>query len=444
MSRLKTSVTGGIAISAVGSALPPAVLLVTQILLAQSLGVSGRGTTAAATAPLMLGIGLLTLGFPEAVTYFLAGSRAARTGRQFVLTLIALTTSGLLGIGLIAAFAKPLSGNNDELAALMVTASVALVPALLTAALRAVALGARSWWLITAERTLGALVQLAAICVLQVVDLLTPLTATLAITASTFAGAIVYLSAPGWWRGLHASSEARGTESFRGLSLYAGRVWVGSIAGVILLRLDQVFMTPLAGVVQLGIYVVAVNVSNVALLFNSAVGQVMFAVESGDPSEARVGRAVRITTLVTVFAAACLGVVAPFLIPVLFGAEFSPATPVLNVLLLGICLSIPGSVAGAVLVGRGHPGLRSVSMAISTFSYVLAMIMLIPRWGALGAAFAMFLATVVPGYLNIYFLHKRCGVELSEFYRFRKTDFAEFQRAPRRLIRKIRAARRRS
>ena len=81
-------------------------------------------------------------------------------------------------------------------------------------------------------------------------------------------------------------------------------------------------------------------------------------------------------------------------------------------------------------------------MGISTVFYVIAMFMLIPRWGALGAAFAMFFATVVPGYLNIYFQHKYCGVELSEFYRFRKSDFHVLQRALSSLIKRVRSARR--
>ncbi len=68
----------GVAITTVGNALPPAAMLITQVLLAQRLGVSGRGTVAASTAPLMFAVAFLTLGLPEAVTYFVA--RRARRG----------------------------------------------------------------------------------------------------------------------------------------------------------------------------------------------------------------------------------------------------------------------------------------------------------------------------------------------------------------------------
>jgi O-antigen/teichoic acid export membrane protein len=406
-------------------------MLITQILLAQSLGVTGRGTVAAATAPLMLAVGLLTLGLPEAFTYFVARSSGGRLTRQFGISLTVLALSGAVGVWLIAAFAQPLSVGSKELADLMTVASVALVPALLTGALRGVAYGAQSWWLVVAERMLSAALQLITVSVLFAIGSLTPMTATLTIAGATFAGAVVYLVTPGWWAAVRGTENPSGTSpSLSRVASYSWRIWVGSIAGVVLVRLDQVMMTPLAGVEELGIYVVAANVSSVALLFNSAVGQVMFALESGEQSTERIGRAARITTLITALVGLTLAAASPWMVPILFGPAFAPAVPVLLVLLVAYCVAIPGSVAGITLVARGQPGLRSLTMAITTIFYVFVMFLLVPRWGAMGAALAMFMGTVVPGYLNIYLLHKHFGVPLSEFYRFRASDLHMLRRVP--------------
>jgi O-antigen/teichoic acid export membrane protein len=435
------STTRGVAITAIGNALPPAAMLVTQVLLAKSLGVSGRGEVAAATAPLMFAVALLTLGLPESLTYFVARRGAGRISRQLGISLVALAISGSIGTWLIVIFAQPLSAGSNQLAGLMTIASAALVPALLTGALRGVAYGAQSWWLVMAERTLSALLQLVTVGGLFAIGSLTPMTATLTIAATTFAGAVVYLVTPRWWAALHGSNNSSvPSHSLPRVASYAWRIWVGSIAGIVLLRLDQVMMTPLAGVEELGIYVVAVNVSNVALLFNSAVSQVMFAVESGEPSATRVGRAARITTLVTALVGGALAAASPWMVPILFGPEFSPAIPVLAVLLLTYSLAIPGSVAGAALSARGHPGIRSLGTAISAAFYVVAMFLLVQLYGALGAALAMFVGTVVPGYLNIYLLHRYCGVPLSEFYRFRAFDL-NVLRAPAWVLRQRRSKR---
>ena len=263
-------VTRGVAITAIGNVIPPAAMLVTQVVLAQSLGVSGRGTVAAATAPLMLAIALLTLGLPQSLTYFIAQKASGRFTRLLGVSLVALAISGSIGTSLIALFAQPLSADDNQLAGLMVVAAAALVPALLTMALRGVAYGAQGWWLVLAERTLSAVLQLIIICWLFIIGSLTPMTAILTISATTFAGALVYLVTPRWWTALKGSSTSlEPTPPLPRIASYAWRMWAGSVAGIVIMKLDQVMMTPLAGVDQLGIYVVAVTISSVALLLNS-------------------------------------------------------------------------------------------------------------------------------------------------------------------------------
>jgi O-antigen/teichoic acid export membrane protein len=208
------------------------------------------------------------------------------------------------------------------------------------------------------------------------------------------------------------------------------------MAGIVIVRLDQVMMTPLAGVDQLGIYVVAVTVSNVALLLNTAVSDVMFVVESGEPSTTRVGRAARISTLVTALVGAGLAAASPLMVPIIFGPEFAPAVPIIAVLVLANILGIPGSVAGSALGARGRPGLRSLALAIAMVIYVVAMLLLVPLYGGFGAALAMLVGNTVPAYLNIYWLYRYCGVPLSEFYRFRTSDLNVLYRTTARLAKR--------
>ncbi len=80
-------------------------------------------------------------------------------------------------------------------------------------------------------------------------------------------------------------------------------------------------------------------------------------------------------------------------------------------------------------------------MAISAVFYVAAMFLLVPKYGALGAALAMFVGTVLPGYLNIYMLHRYCAVPLSEFYRFRALDLNVLSRPSAWVLRQSRSKR---
>lgn len=409
-------------------------MLGTQVLLAQSLGVSSRGAVAAATAPLMLAVACLTLGLPEALTYLVARSGGGRRHRrQLGISLVALLLTGSIGTLVILNSARPLSGGSAQAADLMVVASFALVPGLFTGVLRGVALGMQSWWLVTGERTLSAAIQLITVGILVAFGSLTPMSATLAIASTTFIGAAVYLTSPQWWSALRRSSEpsmsqeSAASGSLSALASFAWPMWIGALAGTIAVKLDQVLIAPLAGVDELAIYVVALNVSNVALLFNAAVGQVLLAVEAGTPNNARIGSAARATVIVTTLVTAAIVAVSPWAIPILFGHEFARAVPVVAVLGIGYSLGIAGSVAGAALMARGRPGLRSVAILISNVFYITGMFALVPRFGALGAAFSMSAGSLVGGSTAIFLVNRYCDVPLSEFFRFRASDLNTFR-----------------
>jgi O-antigen/teichoic acid export membrane protein len=199
-------------------------------------------------------------------------------------------------------------------------------------------------------------------------------------------------------------------------------MWVGTAAGMVLARLDQLLMTPLSSVEALGYYAVAVSISEVVLVFNSAVRDVMFAMESRSPDAARISKASRMSTLITFVAALSIASITPWAIPFFFGADFAEAIPATFIMLLAVWLGNPGSVAGAALSGRGRPGLRSTSIALAAIVNVVAIFLLVPMMGAVGAALATLVGNVVAGTLNIVWLRVYFGMRLRDFYSIRLSD----------------------
>jgi O-antigen/teichoic acid export membrane protein len=180
-------------------------------------------------------------------------------------------------------------------------------------------------------------------------------------------------------------------------------------------RLDQLLITPLAGVYELGLYAVAAAVGEVIQLLNVSIRDVIFTVESESPNDERAAQAARVSTLMTLALGGALAAVSPWAVPFFFGADFADAVPLTMLLTLASVLGNPGSVAGAVLSGRGRPGLRSLSLAIGVVVNVVAVIVLVPPMGALGAALATLIATVFAGNnLNVVWLRL--------FYHLRMSD----------------------
>ncbi len=416
-----------VATSTLGNLAPVVVGLVTAPILAQSLGVTGRGELAAATAPFLLAVGAVTMGAPEAITYHIA--RGIGRGRTVLLRgLTILAIAGLVATVAVIATAGLLSAGNAELRDLISLAALAIVPALLVGGIRGYAAGLQEWRLIASERLLTATLRLATILTLWAMDAITPLSGTIVIAGSSVVGGLVYLKLLGMQRpGAVRTGQPH-------LLRFGLGLWIGSVAGVLLSRVDQLLILPLSDARTLGIYAVAVTVAEIILVFNRSVREVVFAAESVDNQPDRLTRASRISTIVTAGCALGVGAVSTVALPWLFGADFAEAVPITLLLLVAIVVGNPGSIAGAGLNARGKPILRSISMLIAAAINIALLFVLVPAWGAYGAAVATIIGNIVAGYTNIIMLHIYFDVPALEFVRFRKSDFSHARDAALRLI----------
>lgn len=427
------TVSRNMSIALLGNAFPPLVALFSGPILAQALGVDGRGAVAAATAPLALIVTVATFGIPEAVTWAIARkpalARNAAARGMFILTI-----AGLFATAAIVFSPPLLSGGNANVQSLIVITSLAIVPNLLVGILRGVASATNSWRLVSTERILSSTLRLAVLIPFWLTGTLTPLVAAVTVAAMPVVGAFVYI---GRMRSLAPSAlqvppEAR----VLGLLSYGSRMWVGSLSGVLLTRLDQVLMTPLAGTYELGLYVVAVSISELPLIIHHAVRDVSFVSEAADSADDRLSSSARISTALSALAALFLGVSMLWWLPFLFGEGFRDSIPVAAVLLAAVVLLTPGSIAGAGLSARGRPGLRSLALTISCVINVVMLIVLAPLLGAMGAALTTLVANIITSNLNILFLSKVFGVDIRRFYGLRRSDLSTMKRFADRLLRR--------
>lgn len=415
----------------VGNLFPPLASLATAPILAHALGPLGRGEVAGATAPLALLLVASTFGLPEAATFSIARMPAvARTVvRKAALMLslvgIAATCAAILCRDLLAPGDAGLQQN-------IVVASLALTPGLLVALFRGVAMGMHRWRAVAASRGFDALARLILVSALALAGELTVFNATLVIAYAPILGGLMLLPT---LRSLPQPDSSSGTTgSYSSIAGYGVRVWFGAISGVLLLRLDQVLMVPLAGAYELGLYVVAVAISEVPLIVNSAVRDVVFASDASSADSDRLGLASRLSTTVTFSIAAVLAVSIQWWLPWLFGTEFLAALPVALVLMIAITAGNPGSVAGAGLSARGRPGLRSCSLLIAAVVNTILVIVLVPHLGAMGAAIATAVGSIIASNLNIFFLWRFFGIRPVIFYAFHFRDLKVLFRAMTKMV----------
>jgi O-antigen/teichoic acid export membrane protein len=185
-----------------------------------------------------------------------------------------------------------------------------------------------------------------------------------------------------------------------GLILYnLRRGWLGQISAVayfLLLRLDQGLLEYYRGAAEVGIYSIAVYMGEMLWLLPGALTPLLVhssAAHASDPERDRTAaRAVRIGILLSLAAGLPLFVLAEPLLSLLAGGEYQTSGLALRALLPGIVAFAPGIVLAGDFIGRGKPHWNTQASVLTVLVNVVAGVLLIPRHGPVGAAWASSIA----------------------------------------------------
>ena len=195
----------------------------------------------------------------------------------------------------------------------------------------------------------------------------------------------------GFFRGWAAPSATLGRE----ICGYGGRGQLGGLLVLVNLRLDVAILGALAGPAVLGVYAVASKYAELLRLPGLAVTYVLYPIFSRrEPGDARV----RTRSLVApaawlnVAAAIPLGLGAGLLLPLVYGSAFDTAVTPAWILLGGLVGEGVAGLVTAYLYGVGRPGLNSLAIGAGVVVTVVGDLLLIPPYGAVGAAIASALA----------------------------------------------------
>lgn len=389
-SGLDTPARGAIVTTGAATAMILGCGIVSGLIAARSLGPTGRGELATITvwASVLLYAG--TLGLPEAVAYFSA-ARGSERERIWTTGQIAALALGLVvtiaGWWLIPAiFAARNATLVQSIRWYLVLFAIPGCASLCASAwlqgagrLRAYNISRSSIHFINAG---GAVVLLAAgdhsVAHFAAVTLI-----------GNLAGWIV---AAGYGPWQSAGAAPASTEIARRMFHYGFRVQVGNWSNAASVRLDQLLLSVFAPASSLGLYVVAVTYSNVLQTIPSSAAMVMLPQivrqhEAGTAG-ACAERWYRRALWTTVLGAVVLAATAVVLLPALFGSAFVDAVPIVMVLVPATIILGMNQLLSTAFRGVGRPEIGSASELIGVVVTLVALGVLLPRYGALGAATA--------------------------------------------------------
>jgi O-antigen/teichoic acid export membrane protein len=180
---------------------------------------------------------------------------------------------------------------------------------------------------------------------------------------------------------------------------------VGGILSLLNLRLDVVILGALTGPAQVGVYVVASKYAELLRLPGLALNWVTYPTfsrsaalasttsDGTEPSASgrqhpRLWRLLALGVVSGVLLAASAFVV----LPLVYGEQFRAAAPPAAWISLGLVVGPAAGVASGYLLGAGRPGLNSAILGGGFLVTLVLDVLLIPRHGSLGAAWASMVA----------------------------------------------------
>ncbi len=368
----------------------------TGIITARFLGPQGRGEQAAIILWPQLLAFLITLGLPAALRYNLKRHPEEKS-ELFSATLVLSIGLGILASLLGILFIPQWLGHqySPEVVHVaqwfMLTAPVGVFWANMVAALEAT----DDFTTANQGQYLTPLFTLLMLLVLLVTRSLTPITTSL---AYILAGLPIFF----WilnrlWKRFRPRWHNLGIQ-YKRLLGYGLRAYGIDILGTLGNQVDQALVVGLLSPTSMGLYVVALSLSRMLDVFQSAIITVLFPKTAARPIEeviALTGRAARVGMACSLLAAIGAMLVVPFLLHLLYGSKFVGALPVFRILAIEVVIGGTTWVLAQAFMALGRPGNITVMQGIGLGLTVPLMLVMIPTYGLVGAGLALLCSTTI-------------------------------------------------
>lgn len=424
-SRIRDTMLATFAIQAVG--------LFTGVLVARLVGVEGRGELAAIVLVPSAIVHLADFGLPVAYVVESArdGSRAAPLlANALVATVVQWIGVAVIGTGIVVLTLHRL-GHAVIVSAvifLLLYLPLNLLPRYINAINQGLGLF-RTFNLVRIAAPILYAVLLGGIALFGLGSVTTVLAAAIASNVGALALAVAKLTSA------QRTPLNWDAPLFRKTLAFGVRAHVGNLTPVDSMQIDLIVVAALLGARDAGLYSIAVAAALVVKAEALTLGYVAVPAVAAERTAAGQRRAaggiVRLTVLITVATTAAIVASADVLVPLIYGNRFSGAATLVRILAIGIVFASLRQIVGDCLRGAGYP-LASTSAELTSWLVgIPAMILLLPSFGAAGAAIAVSLSYGAALAATIVLASRR-GFTFAELFRPRASDLEFAARAVRR------------
>ena len=397
--------------------------LITNIILARSLGPDGRGIYAVAVlVPAIVSL-LAQLGIGPANVYFVSKrilDPDELVGHSLALALLlgTLCLGILLGYALLTG-ARSLFGIE---ATYIIVTALSLPFSLFTAFLQGLLQGVERF----AHYNAVLLVQYASPALCLFVALVIVRAGAMGAVASWTAAAIITALAALYSATTVARISVRLRRSTLSQLLRFGMIsYLGSVTSFVNYRFDVLIVNLFAGTRQVGLYAVGTGLAEVVWYLANAAGIVLaprVASTRGEEGDRITAMVCRVVTLLAIVFGGLLAVAAPFVVVLFFGEAFAESAWAVWLLLPGIITFSVARVLSMYLLGRNRLKVDMVASFVGLVVTLALDLILIPRYGFRGAAVASTIAYTCTMAVDLRWVVRNSTMSLGDMLIARPSD----------------------
>jgi O-antigen/teichoic acid export membrane protein len=206
---------------------------------------------------------------------------------------------------------------------------------------------------------------------------------------------------------------------------YGIRGHIGNLTPVDSMQLDLIAVVAFLGPYAAGLYAIASAAAMVVRAQGTAFGLVALpGVAASSSPEAKIqmsGEIFRAAFVLFACTAAIVVTLAGLLVPVIYGSAFGGAVPLVRILVLGMVAASLRQVLADCLRGAGRPLAGTVAEIASWAAALAGLLLLLPRFGALGAALAVSLSYLAALLVSVA-LSRSMGLTVRDLFLIRPQD----------------------
>ncbi len=191
-------------------------------------------------------------------------------------------------------------------------------------------------------------------------------------------------------------------------------------------KLDILMLKRLSSLEEVGYYSLAMQIAEQLWHIPYAIESIVLSRSANATDDELVHRTVasifRVSLVIGLVSGLLIFFIAPVVVPLIFGADFSHSVRMIQLVLPGILILLGFRILNSRLTGMGKP-----QIAIYTFLPALVInfilnLFLIPRYGGIGAAWATNVSYAAGSVTFLIIFSRMVKMPVREIFRFRKSD----------------------